>query len=97
MNSFKFNSSEYLERINLDTEINPDLDCLKKIHRAQHRAIPFENFDIALGRKIDLSPETVFTKAGQKRVLQIMCQFGHPSPIGGESVIKRAQLRTTEL
>ncbi len=44
-----------------------------------------------------LSPETVFTKAGQKRVLQIMWQFGHPSPIGGESVIKRTQLRTTEL
>ena len=68
MSSYEFSSNEYLQRINLDTEISPTLECLEKLHSAQHRSIPFENFDIALGRSIDLAPEAVFNKlVGKKR------------------------------
>lgn len=67
MSSFEFSSYEYLQRINLDTEISPSLECLEKLHIAQHRAIPFENFDIALGRPIDLTPQAVFNKLVRNR------------------------------
>ncbi|MCW8887156.1 MAG: arylamine N-acetyltransferase [Motiliproteus sp.] len=32
------------------------------MHRAQHNSIPFENFDVALGKAISLSPEALFSK-----------------------------------
>ena len=35
---------------------------LATVHHAQAHTIPFENFDIALGRDIDLKPEAIFQK-----------------------------------
>ena len=62
MKSFKLNSKEYLQRINLAIDVEPTLECLRELHKAQHRTIPFENFDIALGREIDLSADAIFNK-----------------------------------
>ncbi|SON49825.1 arylamine N-acetyltransferase family protein [Vibrio tapetis] len=62
MNIPTFNSEEYLRRINLKGDVTPSLNWLRVIHRAQHRTIPFENLDIALGRGIDLSLEAIFNK-----------------------------------
>lgn len=57
-----FNIDAYLERIGVDSAISISEDCLDKLHRAHAYTIPFENFDILLGRGIDLSPEKLFQK-----------------------------------
>jgi len=62
MNDFIFDKEEYLERINFDEPISIDFEVLKSIRHAQHRAIPFENFDICLGKDISLEPNTIVQK-----------------------------------
>ena len=62
MSTFKFDRNAYLQRINYAGETTPTLDTLKALHHAQLYTIPFENFDIQLGRGIDLSSEAVFEK-----------------------------------
>ena len=62
MNNFKFNKQEYLKRINFDGELSVNFESLNSLHRAQHLAIPFENFDICLGRSIQTDPESIFQK-----------------------------------
>lgn len=44
--------SAYLARIGYSQPIRADLDTLKGLHRAHMLRVPFENLDIALGRKI---------------------------------------------
>lgn len=68
MSEFIFNKKEYLTRINFHGEVNVDFESLRAIHRAQHTSIPFENFDVCLGRSIQLDPESIFKKlVKQKR------------------------------
>lgn len=67
MNNFKFNKEEYLKRINFEGEISINFESLKAIHRAQHLAIPFENFDICLGRNITVEPASIFQKLVEKK------------------------------
>lgn len=68
MNDFSFNKEDYLKRIALDAKVSVNFECLKSIHRAQHISIPFENFDICLGRSIHLDPKSIFQKLiGHKR------------------------------
>ena len=62
MKPFKFDHNSYLQRINYAGETTPALDTLKALHHAQLYTIPFENFDIQLGRGINLSTEAVFEK-----------------------------------
>ncbi|RYM35466.1 arylamine N-acetyltransferase [Brumimicrobium glaciale] len=62
MSDFTFNREEYLKRINFDGEVSVDFESLKSIHRAQHLSIPFENFDICLGRNIRIDPKSIFQK-----------------------------------
>lgn len=57
-----FNVEAYLERIEVDSAISLSEDCLERLHRAHVYSIPFENFDILLGRGIDLSSEKLFQK-----------------------------------
>ena len=54
-----FCEKSYLNRIHLTTR--PTLDCrgLTEIHKAQHRAIPFENFDVVLGKSIELDHDSL--------------------------------------
>jgi N-hydroxyarylamine O-acetyltransferase len=52
----------YLERIRVDTLPAITRDGLELLHRAHAYSIPFENFDILLGRGIDLSLEHLFQK-----------------------------------
>ena len=58
----EFNIDAYLERIGVDSSISNSEECLEQLHRAQAYSIPFENFDILLGRGIDLSLERLFQK-----------------------------------
>lgn len=62
MNDAIFNKEEYLKRINFEGVIANNFETLKAIHHAQHGTIPFENFDICLGRKIELEPKALVHK-----------------------------------
>lgn len=59
---FKFHVPAYLQRTGLSASITASEDGLVQIHRTQAYSIPFENFDIQLGRDIDLSPQALFEK-----------------------------------
>jgi len=52
----------YLERIGYEGGVNPDLDCLKKIHLHQALGVPYENLDIQLERPVDQDIERIFDK-----------------------------------
>lgn len=45
---------DYLRRVNLTSPGPPDLETLRRLHAAHVAAIPFENLDILLGRRISL-------------------------------------------
>ena len=62
MATFKFDRNTYLRRINYSGATTPTLSTLKALHHAQLYTIPFENFDIQLGRGIDLAPGAIFAK-----------------------------------
>jgi len=60
---FEFDVPAYLQRVGLDTTPMVSEEGLIQMHRAQAFSIPFENFDIQLGKTIDLSPRALFEKA----------------------------------
>ena len=62
MSEYTFDQDEYLKRINFNGTPSQDFEFLKSIHLAQHRTIPFENFDICLGKAIDLEPQALVNK-----------------------------------
>lgn len=62
MNHQLFDSDAYLQRIGYSGAVTPSEDTLMALHHAQLYTIPFENFDIQLGREIRLEPEAVFKK-----------------------------------
>lgn len=57
----------YLARIGLREAPAPDAAGLAALQRAHRTAIPFENFDILLGRGISLDPDAVFDKLVARR------------------------------
>ena len=67
MNESEFDIDAYLRRINHAGEIAPTIKTLKALHHAQFYTIPFENFDIQLGRGINLEPEAIIEKLVHKR------------------------------
>jgi N-hydroxyarylamine O-acetyltransferase len=62
MNNKMFNLDRYLERLNYSGGVQPTEDRLEALHRAQAYTIPFENFDILLGRGITLEPAALYDK-----------------------------------
>jgi N-hydroxyarylamine O-acetyltransferase len=62
MSKFIFDADSYLTRIGVTQPVAPDTKTLDIITRAQGYAIPFENFDIQLGRGISLSPGDIYQK-----------------------------------
>lgn len=66
MSDFTFDKEEYLKRINFSGKVTDDFTFLKSVHHAQHRSIPFENFDICLGRNIHLDPKSIVQKLVKK-------------------------------
>lgn len=68
MTDTAFSADAYLERVGLPAAPPSTADGLEAVHRAQAYSIPFENFDILLGRGISLEPADVFAKlVGRKR------------------------------
>jgi N-hydroxyarylamine O-acetyltransferase len=61
-----FEPERYLKRIHHFVPVRLTEDGLGALHRAQICAIPFENFDVLLGRGISLEPAKVFNKLVRK-------------------------------
>ncbi len=59
--------SSYLARIGHSGSTIPMSDTLRAIHHAHLLAVPFENLDIALGRKIVLNEEAILHKVVDQR------------------------------
>ncbi|MFF2567186.1 arylamine N-acetyltransferase [Streptomyces sp. NPDC058084] len=58
----------YLARIGYSGGLTPDLATLRALHRAHVEAIPFENLDVALGRRISLDVKDLEAKlVGRRR------------------------------
>lgn len=58
----RFDREAYLNRIDLKNTVAKTETGLADLHRAQTYGIPFENFDIHLGRGISLEPRHLFDK-----------------------------------
>lgn len=56
------NLDRYLARVGFQREPIPTLDTLRELHRLHVEAIPFENLDVLLGRRIDMSESAVERK-----------------------------------
>lgn len=65
--AYEFDLEAYLHRIRFDGVTDVSLDTLTRLHNAHFYAIPFENFDILMGRGIDLDPHAVFNKLVLKK------------------------------
>jgi N-hydroxyarylamine O-acetyltransferase len=57
----------YLARINYSGSIARDVQTLRALHRAHLLTVPFENLDIAAGRKIVLDEEAILRKVIEQR------------------------------
>jgi N-hydroxyarylamine O-acetyltransferase len=59
--------SAYLRRIGFEQRPRPDLDTLRRLHRAHLQAIPYENLDVQLGRGASRDPQAIFDKLVTRR------------------------------
>jgi N-hydroxyarylamine O-acetyltransferase len=58
----QFDLDRYCQRIKHPHDVRPTDDGLRSLHRQQLSTIPFENFDVLLGRPINLDPGSLFDK-----------------------------------
>jgi len=56
-----------LDRVRYNGNLKPDESTLRDLQMAFLLAVPFENLDIHLGRHIEFTPESVFTKVVHRR------------------------------
>jgi N-hydroxyarylamine O-acetyltransferase len=59
--------SAYLSRIGYDGPLACDLDTLFALHRAHLLAIPYEDIDVQLGRRLTVDPAEAFDKLVTRR------------------------------
>jgi N-hydroxyarylamine O-acetyltransferase len=59
--------SAYFDRINYSGSTTPTSGTLRALHRAHMLAVPFENLDISLGRKIVVDEGAIFRKVVELR------------------------------
>jgi N-hydroxyarylamine O-acetyltransferase len=57
----------YFDRIGFSGQPRVDLETLTALHRLHLRAIPYENFDVLLGRPVGLDPQAAFDKLVSQR------------------------------
>lgn len=57
----------YLQRIAYTGPREPNVETLRRLHRAHLYAVPFENLDIPLGQPIELSLPSLFDKIVRRR------------------------------
>lgn len=56
------NLTPYLDRISYSGSLEPTAETLRALHRAHMLSVPFENLDIALGRKIICQESSILHK-----------------------------------
>jgi N-hydroxyarylamine O-acetyltransferase len=56
------NVQEYLSRINFTKPVHMDVETLRGLQLAHMLTVPFENLDISLGRKMQLSEQALWDK-----------------------------------
>jgi len=61
------NVPAYLDRIAYTGPVAPTTEVLRNLHRAHMLSVPFENLDIALGRKIVCEEDTFVRKIVERR------------------------------
>ncbi len=59
--------ADYLRRIGYSGSLAPSIETLRGVHRAHLMAIPYENLDIHLGRRLELEPARMFAKIVYQR------------------------------
>jgi N-hydroxyarylamine O-acetyltransferase len=57
----------YLRRIDYDGSLEPTVQTLRELHRAHMLAVPFENLDIHLDRRLALEDAALFSKIVDSR------------------------------
>lgn len=57
----------YFERIGFEGEARPDLETLRRVHRAHLATIPYENLDVLLKRPLDFDRARIFDKLVTRR------------------------------
>jgi N-hydroxyarylamine O-acetyltransferase len=57
----------YLDRIAYTGPLAPDLATLRALHRAHLLAIPYENLDVQLGRRVTTDPADAYDKIVRRR------------------------------
>ena len=57
----------YLARINLPSPPEPTLSGLKRLHRAHLLAVPFENLEVQLGRRVGTALPPIYEKIVENR------------------------------
>lgn len=62
MQAENFIVDDYLKRINYSGAINPDVETLTNVMRAQLHSIPFENLDVQAGKIVSMVPEDIVNK-----------------------------------
>jgi N-hydroxyarylamine O-acetyltransferase len=67
MANFHFDANAYLKRIGLTAAPPVNEEGLTQLHKAQFFSIPFENFDIQLGKEISLDRADIFNKLVLKK------------------------------
>lgn len=65
--AFRLNIPAYLERIAYTGSMSPNTQVLRELHRAHMLAVPFENLDIGLGRKIICDEDAILRKILEQR------------------------------
>ena len=67
MHESAFQLEPYLRRIGCDAPVRADLVTLTLLHNRQIQTVPFENFDILLGRGASLDPSHLYDKIVNRR------------------------------
>lgn len=62
MQAENFVVDDYLQRINYSGAINPGVETLTNVMRAQLHSIPFENLDVQAGKIVSMVPEEIVKK-----------------------------------
>jgi len=61
------NLQAYLDRIHFKGTPRPDLATLRAIHRGHLASIPYENLDVAMGRRVSIDIAPIFDKIVTRR------------------------------
>lgn len=53
---------DYFDKLGIKNELEPTVADMISLHHAQHRTLPFENFDVYVGQGIKLDIDAIFEK-----------------------------------